>query len=307
LEEEDANCIFQNSSGLVFQAILPYILFSGSGEDVIAVTIKGGTNVSNSPSIDYIQQVLLPMLVLVGLPEITAKVHHRGWSTGRNEMGAVTFKIPPIPVGSHLPAFRVTNRGDIIRIQAKILAPKISEKNCIGELNKAVEKAFPSVEFDVQFEDSFHPKRLYILLVATSANGQILGRDWLYDHKITSLESAVSKLVSRVVNDLSTELKHGGCVDEFMRDQLTIFQALANGKSEVEGGTFGEKGDLVEASLHAQTAQWVATELLGVKFNDEGSCEGVGFVAGGEFERKEKVGESKVDEMEEQIKNLEMK
>jgi RNA 3'-terminal phosphate cyclase (ATP) len=33
----------------------------------------------------------------------------------------------------------------------------------------------------------------------------------------------------------------------------------------------------VEPSLHAKTAQWVTHEVLGVEFDDEGSCEGVGF------------------------------
>jgi RNA 3'-terminal phosphate cyclase (ATP) len=250
------------------------------------VTIKGGTNVSNSPSIDYIQQVLLPMLSIVGLPQISLQLHSRGWSTGRNEMGAVTFKIVPFAVGTHLPAFKATNRGAVVRIEATVLAPKVTKQQSLRELDKAVSVAFSDVELDIQFEDSLHPKRVYLLLVATSANGYKLGRDWLYDHKVASLEAAIPKLVSKVVADLALELRHGGCVDEYMRDQYVVFQALAKGRSEIDGGYIEDKGEAVEVSLHTQTAQWVASELLGVQFDDRGTCEGIGFVVGDKFKGK---------------------
>lgn len=70
---------------LVFQAILPFILFSASYEKIIStpttssgtsipvrMTIEGGTNATDSPSFEYIDQVLLPMLsAKVGIPPIT--------------------------------------------------------------------------------------------------------------------------------------------------------------------------------------------------------------------------------------------
>jgi RNA 3'-terminal phosphate cyclase (ATP) len=56
-----------------------------------------------------------------------------------------------------------------------------------------------------------------------------------------------------------------------------VFQALAEGCSKVYGGKSGKRNELVEPSLHAKTAQWVAHEVLGVEFDDEGGCEGAGF------------------------------
>jgi RNA 3'-terminal phosphate cyclase (ATP) len=40
----------------------------------------------------------------------------------------------------------------------------------------------------------------------------------------------------------------------------------------------------VQPSLHAQTAMWVAKEIIGVDFDDEGTCEGVGYVPVGSEE-----------------------
>ena len=56
-----------------------------------------------------------------------------------------------------------------------------------------------------------------------------------------------------------------------MRDQLIIFQALAQGTGQIQ--------DAEEPSLHARTAEWVAKEMLGVRFDAEGNCEGVGYGA----------------------------
>jgi RNA 3'-terminal phosphate cyclase (ATP) len=296
--------------GLVFQAILPYILFSGCAEEEFFVTIKGGTNVSNSLSIDYIQQVLIPMLSIIGLPNLSARIHHRGWSTGHNVIGAVTFTIRPLAIGTCLPAFSVKGRGSIVRISATILAPKTAEKHAYREITRAVNIAFPDVDLDLRFEDSQHPKRVYLLLVSTTARGYKLGRDWLYDRKITSIDEIVPKLVERVVTDLAAEVGHAGsCVDEYMRDQLAIFQALAKGRSVVDGGMTDED-KLVEPSLHAKTAWWVGKEILGVEFETDGSCEGVGFVVGEKFERRKESGtiggeiELLVEDIEKGVKKL---
>jgi RNA 3'-terminal phosphate cyclase (ATP) len=64
-------------------------------------------------------------------------------------------------------------------------------------------------------------------------------------------------------------------VDEYLRDQLVVFQAMAEGRSTVYGGKSKENA-LVEPSLHAKTVQWVAHEMLGAVFDDDGGCEGVG-------------------------------
>jgi len=272
------------SVGLVLQAILPFILFSGSQHQPVHITIKGGTNVSMSPSIDYIQQVLLPTLSRIGLPLITAILHDRGWSTGRTEMGRVTFAITPLEANAQLPAFNLSDRGSVTHIHATILAPRSCEQQARDLLSAALSQQFADQDSNIVFEDSRNPKRLYLLLVATSSNGHKLARDWLYDGRVNSPDDAMPRLVSRVVAELAAEIEHGGCVDEYMRDQLVVFQALAAGKSVVDGGEVD--GRKVEQSLHARTAQWVVNMLLDVEFDDRGCCEGVGLRAGEDYAKR---------------------
>ncbi|KAF2200668.1 EPT/RTPC-like protein [Delitschia confertaspora ATCC 74209] len=283
------------SIGLVFQAILPWILFCGCclSSDVkhpycLRIRIMGGTNVSNSPSYDQITQVLLPMLSLIGIPNITAELDSRGWSNfvkGSRRLGSISFTVPPLDRYTSLPAFNLKDRGEIEQIQATVLAPKHHESHVRQELESELTNNHMAIFgtrapiIKTHFEDSGHDKRFYLLLVATTTTGIKLGRDWLYDHKINinQIDTVISQLVKQVTAKLITEIDHGGCVDEYMRDQLVVFQALAKGKSSVYNGR-KKDGTLVEPSLHAKTAQWVANALLGVMFDEEGGCEGVGYV-----------------------------
>ena len=106
--------------------------------------------------------------------------------------------------------------------------------------------------------------------------GYTLGRDWLYERKIRSHERAATEMAEYVTNELAKELESGAFVDDHMRDQLVIFQALAQGRSVVWPGK-ADDGQLREPSLHARTAEWVAKKMLGARFEVDGVSEGVGF------------------------------
>lgn len=274
---------------LIFQAILPYIIFSAAessasnnDEDMnapVRITIEGGTNVSKSPSYEYINEVLLPMLNLkTSIPPITMKLNRRGWTQGRVEVGSVTFDIQPLRRGSFLPAFSFTNRGELTKVRVSIIAPGAAIRDSIKDrVIEQVLRRHPDVEILISLnEDSAHSKRLYLLLVAETSSGYRLGRDWLFDRN-TGSPKAVDQLVSQVIVDLEQEIAHGGCVDEYLQDQLVVFQALAQGRAFVDAG----KGR--EESLHTKTVRWAAEEMLGVEFDGEGVCGGISFKAGEEF------------------------
>ncbi|KAK0824184.1 hypothetical protein LTR91_014473 [Friedmanniomyces endolithicus] len=280
---------------------------------------SGGTNVSGSPSYDYITQVLLPTLENVGFPGITATLAKRGWSHGGTSIGELTLEIPAT---TRLPlsAFHLTRqdpstkrRTALYSLTATVIAPAAYHDHFRDRLSTAVAMHFsadshaPDVPLEVHCEDSHHDKRLYLLLVAKvpycdhnydnqldlgsssspacmpSTPHHRLGRDWLYDRKLppNGHPKAIADMAGRVVRDLHREVSSGACVDEHLRDQMVIFQALAKGRSAVFAGE-AEDGDAEgwvarEPSLHARTAEWVCRETLGMRFNAEGLCEGVGY------------------------------
>ncbi|KAK4542508.1 hypothetical protein LTR36_006760 [Oleoguttula mirabilis] len=306
------------STGLALQAILPFILFSRLPQALpVRLTLSGGTNVSGSPSYEYITQVLLPTLHSIGLPAMKAKLGKRGWSQGGSSIGNFTLDIAPRSA-TILPAFRLRPTQHVrskpkkpTHLQATFVAPASCHDHFRTVLLPAIHHHFgPSYSttegsppnLTITCEGSLHEKRMYLILVATAPTSNpahpttyTLGRDWLYDRKIRgSHERAATEMAERVTNELAEEWLSGGWVDEHMRDQLVIFQALAAGRSEVWGGKGEDKGKEREASLHARTAEWVAERMLGVRFDWSGGCEGVGF--GDEGGREQMRAEEGVDE-----------
>lgn len=248
----------------------------------LRITIEGGTNVSKSPSIEYITQVLVPLLVdKVGIPPMTTQIIKRGWSSGRADVGAVQLDLMPFAGGSKLSEFHFSDRGEIIRMHVSILASDSSARDKLRA--KVIEKILarhPEVEivFPVD-EDTNNGARLYLLIVTETSNGYRLGRDCLWDRKTNS--ATMETVAGVVTKELEQELDRGGCVDEYMQDQLVVFQAMAAGRSVVDSGKD------MHATLHTKTARWVAEQLLGLSFDEQGACSGCGFEVGENFaERK---------------------
>jgi RNA 3'-terminal phosphate cyclase (ATP) len=172
-------------------------------------------------------------------------------------------------------------RGEIKTILAKIIAPPACRRAIIDETRQRLSNELGrDIEVDFEYEDSRHAKRLYLLLIAVSANDFRLGRGWLFDEKFRNPMDASGRLVKRVVGELVGELEHGGCVDEFMRDQIVVFQALAEGRCEIDVGR-GEDGTHVLPSLHTKTAEWVAGQVLGIVVREDGLEEGSAYVVPG--------------------------
>lgn len=306
------------STGLALQAVLPFLLFTQFPSPLpIRLTLTGGTNVSQSPSYEYIAQVLLPTLERIGLPRVEATLGKRGWSQGGSAIGSIVLDIParssivlpgfelmPPPSAGEKPKPRLD------RLRATFIAPSACHEHFLASLKQNLKSHFPFSAHGTTFteahgnlaatlEDSRHSKRMYFLLVgsvsfptspspsnptptdddtANPATPLLLARDWLYDAKLpqqtppNSHSAATSTLTARVCADLAAEIASGACVDEHMRDQLVVFQALAKGRSRVFGG------DGREASLHARTAEWVVQRMLqGVEFDGVVGCWGLGF------------------------------
>jgi RNA 3'-terminal phosphate cyclase (ATP) len=93
------------------------------------VSITGGTNVSFSPSYDYISQVLVPNFARVGLPPLAVHLEKRGWATGPFSLGKVTFVIQPMGKSQESPyGFPPVDldrypRGKITQVDVTVLAP----------------------------------------------------------------------------------------------------------------------------------------------------------------------------------------
>lgn len=278
---------------LVFQATLPFFLFAGDEPgSPITLTIQGGSNVSFSLSFEYLDQVLLPALERFGI-KVERKLEHRGWSHGTPDIGSVKFTIFPMAIGQSLtePDWP-SERGDITQIDVSLLVPAQMQQPLKEALIFELNLVFPGIEVNfLLVGDSRHKARMYTLLVAHTTSGLRFGRDWLYSGstKNPDYDKIVAEIARRVVDELDVELRKGGVIDEYLQDQLVVFQALAEGRSSIsrtaDDGTSDR--DLIDqadepfgdGSLHTTTVRWVASQLLPqVKWISDGRiCEGVGW------------------------------
>ncbi|KAH8880145.1 EPT/RTPC-like protein [Thozetella sp. PMI_491] len=294
------------STLLVFQAVFPFLLFAGNAAgDPIELEISGGTNVSFSLSYEYLDQVLLPALEEQFGIVVQRSLKHRGWSQGGTMRGDILLRFTPLPIGETLrlkdPAKSYTAADwEIKTIDVSMVVPSDMHEQLTRELVDDLGSLYP--EADVQFkvtEDSGKDARFYVLLVAHSATLR-WGRDLLGSvPKKAKDRAGVCRAFSRsVAKSLCEELGIRGVVDEFLQDQLIVFQALAEGKSSFPRNEDAATTSAMaascsseelktdkktsepwgEGSTHTTTARWVAAELLpGVKWYNKGSvCEGAG-------------------------------
>jgi RNA 3'-terminal phosphate cyclase (ATP) len=304
------------STLLIFQAIFPFLLFAGNDKgEPITLRISGGTNVSSSLSFEYLDQVLLPVLQDAFGITVHRRLLSRGWSLGKQQRGTVEFKFRPLKPGETIKlkdnsvyagGEPLPTVDDIREIDVSMIVPADMHDTLRGDLEVALGALFDDVEVNYKVvEDSRADSRIYVLLVAKAGIFR-WGRDML-----KSAPKAKSKggnrptvqlcahLAQEIARELYNEVSAGGIVDEFLQDQLVIFQALAEGKTsfprgedksslerameklELDGDKLRKEktdGPIGEGSMHTTTARWVTAQLLPrVKWYNKGYvCEGVG-------------------------------
>ncbi|CCF44521.1 RNA 3'-terminal phosphate cyclase [Colletotrichum higginsianum] len=316
---------FAASTLLILQAVLPFLLYAAADDDPsapIELEITGGTNVAWSLSYEYLDQVLLPRLEASFGVRVGRTLKRRGWSLGPQTRGSILLTIHPLRPGCTL---RLLDRSqgtlaaaaaddnddpsgsEVRHVDVSIIAPSHTHADMQDALARALASSFPDAEVHFKIvEDSGHDARVYVLLVARSASGHRWGRDALMSipKKGRQREPVASLVSRRVVGDLAKELAvPESTADEFLQDQLVVFQALAEGATSFprrpppEGADVEGLGQDVaqlgsgermrrdradrpfgHGSLHAQTARWVTSEILpSVEWYNKGAvCKGVG-------------------------------
>ncbi|KZT44174.1 RNA 3'-terminal phosphate cyclase [Sistotremastrum suecicum HHB10207 ss-3] len=264
------------STTLLFQVSLPTLLFSTSPIPTIStLKLRGGTNAVQAPQIDYTENVFLPFLrqhfgILVELD-----IRKRGyWPKGGGEIRlSITSRQDP------LPSFQLLERGEVTKIRGRSFAAglpaALARTMAETARNHLIEAGIDESKIEItalrEKEGTAVGSGSGIVLWAETENGCILGGSAL-GQKGKTPEAVGSEAADELVRNLS----HGGCVDEYLQDQIIIFMALADGVSQILVGPL---------TLHTKTAIWVAEQLTEARFQVEEvdmnrvllSCTGTGF------------------------------
>lgn len=238
------------SVGLLMQISLPCALFAQGPSELC---LKGGTNAEMAPQIDYTIKVLKPIAERFGV-QFDCDLRMRGYYPKGG--GEVVVKVNPV---KELSPINMTERGNITKIYGRafvagVLPFKLAKDMSTAAtrtIRKEIKDLYVNIQ-SLQEKDKACGNGNGIIIIAESSTGCIfagssLGKKGVYADKV-GIEAAEMLL---------RNIRHNGCVDEFLQDQLIIFMALANGTSRMRTGPI---------TLHTQTAIHVAEQLTKAKF-----------------------------------------
>jgi RNA 3'-phosphate cyclase len=235
---------------MLLMATLPICIFAN---DTVRLHVaKGGTDVSHSPTINYLRNVFLPTLKHMGI-EASVKVHRYGYYP--KGMGEVTLTVkPPQPLQPiTLNSFGKLRSVKVISVCTFLADRKVAERQAKTASEYLSAKGYTANIQVVNDKSNSFQKGSSITLWAETDTNAIIGADAIGELKKTS------EVVGRgAAEKLYAELSVRPTVDVHMADMLIPYMALAEGTS-----TFLAR----KVSNHLETNIWLAEKMLKVRFN----------------------------------------
>lgn len=226
--------------------------------------LRGGTNTIQAPQVDYTVRVFLPFFRRHLVIDVWMHVVRCGYfPKGRGEL-----RIAMSPFAGPLPAMTILARGTPVAVKGYAfvagLPAHLAREMQAAAVAKLVESGLDAAIIDIaavreDFKDAYGSGSGIVLWAETDA-GCVLGGSAL-----GSKGKASADVANVAVEELVQNINHGGCVDEYLQDQIIVFMALAAGRSSVACGPL---------TLHTKTAIWVAEQLTDAKFEIEEGADG---------------------------------
>lgn len=241
---------------LVLQALTPVLVYAPGP---VELEIRGGTDVSWSPTIDYFAYVFLRFLERMGYRvelELLRRGHYpRGGGIVRARVPAPPRRLKPVEIPERGEVFRIRGKSHCVRLprhvaerQAAAAERVLSSR--LGNLDIRVEVE----HHDPSRDPHLGPGSGVTLWAETRYS--LLGADSL-GARGKPAEVVGREAAEKLVEDLS----RGTALDRHMSDMIIPFIAMADGVSTVTGARY---------SLHAYTNVWVVKQMLGVEIEVEG-------------------------------------
>jgi len=250
----DADIGTAGSIPMLLMTVLPICSFA---EQAVQLHVsRGGTDVSHSPTINYMRFVFLPTLNRMGL-NASLTVHKYGYYP--KGMGEVTLTVEPC---RSLKPMLLENFGKIKAVKGVSVCTFLSDRKVAERQAKAAEDYLTGRNLlaDIQVvNDTSNPlqKGSSLVLWAETDFGAILGADSIGELRKPS--EAVGKEAAEKLHD---EILAEPTVDVHLADMLIPYVALSRGKSVFLTRLLSD---------HLKTNIWLAEELLGVRFAIEKS------------------------------------
>jgi len=224
------------SISLILQVLIPVVAIS---QKKLNLTIKGGTDVLWSPSIDYTKHVLRSAYSRMGI-EFSVELSKRGYYPKGG--GEINLQVYPSHVKSISFTKRKTNSVKLICTFSKLSIEKI--KNQIKEIKEKLTKENFIVETEIKNQEAINSGAS--LLIYSIDEYSIIGVDTLFDKKTQRFDLDFNKFIKNPIG-----------VDENLADMLIVPASLGQKKT-----TFQVK----EITKHLETNLFVTSKITGCKY-----------------------------------------
>ena len=231
---------------LVLQALLPAMVASGRS---VSVTVTGGTDVRQAPSIGYFANILLPLLERMGVAARLEVIRRGYYPRGGGE---VHIRLAPCT----LRPIALEEPGSLVAIEGHAHVANLPEHIATRMRDSALDYLAavpgPAPRIGVEILDSMQAMgKGGAIVVWARTEHTVLGASRVAEFGVRA-EALGAAVGEELVNDLSA----GATADLHAADQLLVYLALARG------------GSYLARSLttHAQTAIWLIEQFLPVRF-----------------------------------------
>ena len=220
---------------LILQALIPVISVS---QKKLNLTIKGGTDVLWSPSIDYIQHVFREAYSRMGI-KFSLELDKRGYFPKGG--GCVQLQVYPNKIKPILFSKRKTNNVKLVCSFSKL--PIENVKKGIKDITRKLTEADFIVDVKIKNEEAINSGAS--LLIYSIDENSIIGIDALFDKKSHKFDLDLEKFIK------------SPSIDDNLADMLVVPASLGNGKT-----IFHVK----EISKHLETNLFVTSKITGCKY-----------------------------------------
>jgi RNA 3'-terminal phosphate cyclase (ATP) len=224
------------SISLILQVLIPVVAISQKKLDL---TIKGGTDVLWSPSIDYTQYVLREAYSRMGI-EFSLELSKRGYYPKGG--GEINLHVSP----SHLKSISLTKRKtNLVKLICTFSKLSIKEiENKVNVIKEKLTKEDFIVKTEIKNQDAIDSGAS--LLIYSIDESSVIGVDALFDKKTRDFNL-----------DLDKFIKNSLGVDDNLADMLVVAASLSHEKTIFH---------IKEITKHLETNLFVTSKITGCKY-----------------------------------------
>jgi len=213
--------------------------------------IKGGTDVRNAPTTNYLKYVLLPILMRMGLNASLSIQRYGYYPKG---MGEVVLEVDPC---QKLKPIKLEDFGNLRTISGVSVCTFLADRRVAERQAIAASESIKSAGLNADIEivnDTSNPiqKGSSLVLWAETSTGALLGGD-----SIGELGKPSERVGRDAADNLLKELESKATVDVHIADMLVPYVALAQGNSVYLSRLVTD---------HLDTNICLTEQILGVKF-----------------------------------------